>query len=162
MAARTSPPGRPARQARAALETRVADALHSAAIHLLRRVRREDERSGLGPARLSALSVIVFGGPLRLIDLARAEQVRAPTITRIAAALEQDGLIERVADERDARAVRIRATPRGQRLLQEGRGRRVARLAAELAPLTRKELETLERAAAILERIGRGQQSARE
>ena len=89
----------------------LADALHSAAIHLLRRLRREDDATGLSPARLSALSVVVFGGPLRISDLARAEQVRTPTITPIVAALEADGLIAREPDARDARASILRATP---------------------------------------------------
>jgi len=61
----------------------VADGLHSAAIHLLRRVRKQDTKTGEGPARLSALSVLVFGGPKTLGELAAAEQVRPPTMTRI-------------------------------------------------------------------------------
>ena len=61
--------------------TELADRLHSAAIHLLRRLRREDDASGLGAPQLSALSVIVFAGPITLGALARAEQVRPPTIS---------------------------------------------------------------------------------
>ncbi len=132
-----------------------ADRLHSAAIHLLRRVRREDESAGLGPARLSALSVIVFGGPIRVSDLARAEQVRTPTITPIAAALERDGLVTREADPSDARAVVLRATPKGKRLLAEGRSRRVRHLAGELRGLTAEERKTLRHAADILLRLFR-------
>jgi hypothetical protein len=64
----------------------IADRLHSAAIHLLRRLRREDATSGLSAPRLSALSVIVFGGPLTLGELANAEQVRPPTMTRLVSA----------------------------------------------------------------------------
>jgi DNA-binding MarR family transcriptional regulator len=134
----------------------VADALHSAAIHLLRRVRRVDERSGVGPAKLSALSVLVFGGKARLTDLARAEQVRPPTMTRLIAALEADGLVRRRSDPDDARAVRIEATPLGRRLLLQGRQRRVAALAAALEGVTREELALLSRAAAIIERLSRG------
>ena len=103
--------------------------LHSAAIHLLRRVREEDEEAGVGPARLSALSVLVFGGPQRLTDLARAEQVRPPTMTKVVTGLEAAGLARRIADPGDARAIRVEATARGQRLLVEGRRRRVERLA---------------------------------
>lgn len=130
----------------------VADALHSAAIHLLRGVRKEDEVSGVGPARLSALSVLVFGGPVRLTDLARIEQVKPPTMTKIIAGLESAGLVRRRGDAKDARAVRLEATAKGTRLLQEGRRRRVTRLAAALELLTADELETLACAAAILER----------
>jgi DNA-binding MarR family transcriptional regulator len=131
----------------------VADTLHSAAIHVLRAVRVEDEESGVGPARLSALSVLVFGGPVRLTDLARLEQVRPPTMTKIVTGLEAAGLARRAADERDARATRVEATARGARLLVEGRRRRVARLAAGLRGLTSEELDVLARAAALMERV---------
>ncbi len=131
----------------------VADALHSAAIHLLRRVRAEDEESGIGPARLSALSVLVFGGPQRLTDLARTEQVKPPTMTKVVTGLEQGGLARRVADPDDARAVRVEATARGRTLLVEGRRRRVDRLARGLTTLLPDELDVLAHAAAIMERV---------
>ena len=127
-----------------------ADRLHSVAIHLLRRLRREDEAAGIGPARLSALSVVVFGGPIRVTELARAEQVRTPTMTPIVAALERDGLLARAADASDARAVVLRATPRGRRLLMEGRSRRVRRLAADLRPLAAEQRRTVRAAADLL------------
>jgi DNA-binding MarR family transcriptional regulator len=131
----------------------VADALHSAAIHLLRGVRKEDEQTGVGPARLSALSVLVFGGPMRLTELARAEQVKPPTMTKIVAGLETSGLVKRRADSSDARAVKLEATARGTKLLQAGRQRRVHRLAAALRGTTPDELRVLASAAAIIERI---------
>jgi len=133
----------------------VADALHSASIRLLRGVRKEDVRSGLGPARLSALSVLVFAGPMRLSDLARIEQVRPPTMTRVVAGLEARGLVKRRADAQDARAFRIEATARGTKLLQEGRRRRVARLANGLQGLSPDELDLIGRAAAIIERVSK-------
>ena len=134
-------------------QTSVADALHSAAIHLLRGVRKEDERTGVGPARLSALSVLVFSGRLRLTELARIEQVKPPTMTKVVAGLEAAGLVRRRNDVEDARAVRLEATARGTKLLQEGRRRRVERLASALQPLAPDELDVLARAAAIIERI---------
>lgn len=134
----------------------VADALHSAAIHLLRGVRKEDVRSGVGPARLSALSVLVFAGPMRLTDLANLEQVRAPTMTRIVDGLEARGLVRRRVDAQDARAVRLEATPRGVRLLQEGRRRRVQRFARALEGCAPEELAILARAAALIERVASG------
>ena len=133
--------------------TRLADGLHSAAIHLLRRVRRVDEASGLSAARLSALSVIVYGGPIRISALARAEQVRTPTMTPIVAALERDGLVTRQRDRTDARAALLKATPRGARLLADGRARRVTLLASELRTLSLEDRRTLEQAVAILERL---------
>ena len=142
-----------ASQASPAQRSAVADALHSAAIHLLRGVRKEDERTGVGPARLSALSVLVFAGPLRLTELARIEQVKPPTMTKVVAGLEAAGLVRRRTDAEDARAVRLEATPRGTKLLQEGRRRRVGRLAAALQSLAPDELEVLARAAAIIEQV---------
>lgn len=135
--------------------TSVAEALHSASIHLLRRAREEDGQAGIGPARLSALSVLVFGGPQRLTDLARAEQVRPPTMSKVVAGLEREGFARRTADAADARVSRVEATARGRRLLLAGRRRRVARLARGLAPLAPGDLDMLARAAAIMERVAR-------
>jgi len=134
----------------------VADRLHSAAIHLLRRLRREDDASGLPAPQLSALSVIVFGGPITLGALAAAEQVRPPTITKLVVALETAGLVAREADTDDGRVTRVRATARGTRLLQDGRQRRVASLEASVLGLSRDEREQLASAIPILERIVRG------
>jgi DNA-binding MarR family transcriptional regulator len=133
--------------------TDVADALHSAAIHLLRGVRQEDARSGVGPARLSALSVLVFGGPMRLTDLARVEQVKPPTMTKIIAGLAASGLVRRRPDSEDARAVKLEATVRGTELLQQGRRRRVKRLARALEVLTSDDVDVLARAARIIDRV---------
>ena len=107
----------------------------------------------MGPARLSALSVLVFGGPMRLTELARVEQVKPPTMTKVVAGLEAAGLVRRRADAKDARAVRLEATARGTKLLQEGRRRRVERLASAFQALDVDELEVLARAAAIVERV---------
>src|SRR6476660_860567 len=110
----------------------IADRLHSAAIHVLRRVRKQDAAAGEGPARLSALSVLVFGGPMTLGKLAAAEQVKPPTMSRIVAGLQASSLVEIVPDPYDARRIQIRATTRGIQLLYEGGGRRVTSLAAQL------------------------------
>ena len=131
----------------------VADRLHSVAIHLLRRVRKQDTASGEGPARLSALSVLVFGGPMTLGQLAAAEQVKPPTMTRIVAGLERGGLAHRTVDSADARRVSICATTRGTLLLQEARQRRIQFLADHFKLLTDKELTQLNEAAGLLDRI---------
>ncbi|HEY4132238.1 MAG TPA: MarR family transcriptional regulator [Gemmatimonadaceae bacterium] len=122
----------------------------------MRRLRREDDASGLPAPALSALSVIVFGGPITLGALATAEQVRPPTITKLVASLEQDGLVERQVDANDRRVVRVKATARGSRLLQDGRRRRVASLATSLAELPAQERDALAKAVPILERTVRG------
>ena len=149
-----APPAPPAPARSSAAD--VADRLHSAAIHLLRRLRREDDASGLPAPQLSALSVIVFGGPITLGALAEAEQVRPPTITKLVATLEEAGLLERLSDAADRRVVRVEATARGTRLLQEGRKRRVATLAASLLELAPGDRDKLAAALPVLERIVRG------
>ena len=131
----------------------LADRWHSLAIHLLRRLRREDTKAGLTGPRLSALSVIVFAGPVTLGDLAAAEQVKPPTITRLVRALESEGLVRRESDPDDGRIVRLRATPKGENLLSAGRARRVRKLSQPLAAMTDRERATLEDAADILARV---------
>ena len=133
----------------------LADVLHSAAIHLLRGLRQGDTLTGLSPARLSALSVVVFAGPLRISDLARAEQVKTPTITPIVAALESADLIVREKDDKDARAAVLRATAKGQKLMAEGRARRVARLTTALRDLSASERRTLRAAASLMQQLAK-------
>jgi DNA-binding MarR family transcriptional regulator len=131
----------------------VADRLHSAAIHLLRRVRKQDVATGEGPARLSALSVLVFGGPKTLGELAAAEQVKPPTMSRMVAGLARDKLVEIASDSSDARRMHIRATDKGKAILQKGRERRIEYLASQLDLLTPEELHALGQAVEILGRV---------
>ena len=137
-----------------------ADRLHSLAIGLLRRLRREDDATGLSAPRLSALSVVVFGGPLTIGALASAEQVKPPTMTRLVAGLERDGLVRRELDAADGRVVRVRATPRGERLLAAGRARRVGTLARALEGLSSDEAAALDVAVGVLERMLREEAGA--
>src|SRR5450432_743274 len=130
----------------------LADRLHSTAIHLLRLVRVQDARSGIGPAQLSALSVIVFGGPLSLNDLALAEQVRPPTMSRIVDGLESAGLARRSANPADRRAIVIEATQKGTSILQKGRKLRVQFLAGHLESLSAMEREYVTKALAALQK----------
>jgi DNA-binding MarR family transcriptional regulator len=129
----------------------VADRLHSAAIHLLRRAAEEDRAAGLSRARLSALSVVVFRSPLTLGDLAAAEGVRSATMTGIVNGLERDGLVRRRPHGTDRRAVQVEATAAGRRLLDRARGKRLELIASKLADLSDAELDVLERAADLLE-----------
>ncbi len=128
----------------------LAGQIHSAAIHLLRRLRREDAGSGLNAARLSALSVLVLAGVVRLGARAAAEQGRPPTMTRIANALVEMGLVERRGNARDGRSTLISATEKGKALMLAGRDRRVQALARQLAEVGMGERETLEKAMTIL------------
>jgi|SRR5579872_129733 DNA-binding MarR family transcriptional regulator len=130
-----------------------ADRLHSAAIHLLRRVRKQDLASHVGPAQLSALSVLVFAGPKTLGELAAAEQVKPPTMSRIVAGLKRSKMIKIGHDATDGRRMRIRATTKGTRLLEQGRQRRIEYLATYLKDLSPQELQQLASAANLIERL---------
>ena len=136
---------------RRAVET--ADRLHSVAIHMLRRLRRVDAASGLSAPRLSALSVVVFAGPLTIGALAEAEQVRRPTMTRLVHALQRAGYVRRRRDARDGRLVRIVATARGVRVMRAGRARRVRMLADLLTGIPGAERAALRRSVVALERL---------
>jgi DNA-binding MarR family transcriptional regulator len=129
-----------------------ADRFHSAAIHALRHVRRDDPATGLSAARLSALSVLVFGGPRTLGALAAAEHVRPATMTRIVQALEAEGLIRRESDPDDGRVTRLNATAKGERVLWRGRESRVEKLAALLSRLSADEVVHVRKAAELVER----------
>src|SRR5262245_62479802 len=131
----------------------VAERLHSGAIRLLRRVRTVDSETGLSAPKLSALSVLTFGGQMSLTALARAEQVRAPTMSKLVADLEAEGLAIKRADKNDARGVLIEATAKGRALMEEGRRKRLALLRKRLAELSREDLATLEEAADLILRV---------
>src|SRR5215470_3235352 len=131
-----------------------ADKLHSAAIHLLRRLRVRDRESGIGPAQLSALSVLVFGGPRSLGELADAEQVKPPTMSRIVSGLERAGLLKRHATE-DGRRVRLVATAKGTKILWQGRQRRVESLANALSSLAETDRARMRDLAELLPEIVR-------
>ena len=130
-----------------------ADRLHSAAIHLLRRLRTTDVETGLTAPRASVLSVLVYGGPATLTALARVEQVRPPTMTRLIGQLEREGLVRRTEDSSDRRLRWIHPTPRGRRLLHLGRSRRVGSLQAGIDRLSASQQRRLERALPVLEAL---------
>jgi DNA-binding MarR family transcriptional regulator len=128
----------------------VAQNLHSAAIHLLRRVRRDDPLMELTPARASVLSVLVFGGPRTPGELAAIEQVAAPTMTKLINGLIRDGYARKRRHSEDGRAVMISATAKAERALQAGRQRRIQLLQSLFEELTDTEWATLKRAADII------------
>ena len=133
---------------------KVADRLHSAAIHLLRQLRRTDDLSGLSPARLSVLSVLVFAGEKTLGDLARIEQVRPPTMTRLVQGLEADGMVRRTSHTPDKRVFRIQASAKGRRILLGAQQRRLQQLSEMIGQLEPDEIRTLASAAELMERLG--------
>ena len=129
-----------------------ANGIHSAAIHLLRRVRVEDEAMGITPARASALSVLVFGGARSLTELAAAEQVTPATMSRLVSALEREKLVRRYPDVDDARSIRLEATAKAERILKRGQARRLDLLERLLADASEAEVMALRTAAEVVER----------
>jgi DNA-binding MarR family transcriptional regulator len=127
--------------------------LHSAAVRLLRSMRAMDATGTLNAPRLSALSVIVFAGPITLGNLAEAEQVRPPTMTRIVNALESLGLAAKKIDEKDRRSILISATTRGKRTLVEARRRRIRWLAVRISSLHSREQAALRNAIVVMTKI---------
>ena len=130
-----------------------AERLHSAAIRLLSRLRREDAETGLSGPQASALSVLVFGGETTLGRLAAAEQVRPPTMSRLVKELEAGGLVQRRPDPDDARGVRLRATRKGQEVQELGRSRRLRRLVAARSARPPEEQRRLAEAARLLAEV---------
>ncbi len=129
--------------------------LNSAAIHLLRGMRAADRASGLTPARLSALSVLVLGGPTTLGGLATTEDVSSPTMTRIVDGLVGLGLAARTAHPESARQVLVSATPEGERLLNRAAERRFALIVSALEQLDPERREQVVAAAPALRELAR-------
>jgi DNA-binding MarR family transcriptional regulator len=131
-----------------------ADRMHSAAIHLLRRVRvADDESMGMTPARRSALSVLVFLGPQSLSELAAAEQVTLPTMSKLVTSMENEGLVRRERDPADGRVVRLHATAKARRMAERGRERRLEVLESLLGGASAREVEIVREAAEIVDRL---------
>jgi DNA-binding MarR family transcriptional regulator len=142
----TPPPTRPAEK--------TADAIHSAAIHLLRSLRRQDASLGVGPAGLSVLSVVVFSGPKTISQLAAIEQVTKATMSRIIQRLERWGIVERTR-EGDRRRAIIRPTTTGRSLMRRGRYNRVAELETRMRDLSDQEIAILARAAQLIDDLSK-------
>lgn len=135
----------------------VATALHRAAIRLLRTVRVADDETGVSAPKLSALSVLTFGGPQSLKSLAGAEQVTPATMSKLVSDLEAEGLVAKRIDREDKRGVRIEVTAKGRDLMEEGRKRRLALLNKRIAKLTREERAQLADASALMMRLAEDQ-----
>ena len=128
----------------------VANRLHSDTVHLLRRARRTDPLTGVSPAQLSALSVLM-SGPKTLGDLAAAEQVRPPTMSRLVSLMERGGLARKVSDQNDGRVVRVHATQKGLRAVSRGRAMRIEAIEHLIRELDPDDLGNLERAVGTIE-----------
>lgn len=142
-----------ARRRRTVDAMELAARLASISTVLQRHLSRVDTGEGLTRARLSALALLVLGGPRTLGDLASAEHVRPPTMTRLIHAMEADGLVSRRPNPDDARSVVLEATPKGVKQLQKGRARQIAPLAETISDLDRAERLQLEEATDLLGRV---------
>lgn len=131
---------------------RTVERFHHLAIVMLRGMRAVDEATGFTGPRASALSVLVFRGPQSLGELAAAEGVRPPTMSRLVKAMELDGLVESAPAAHDQRQVRIAASAKGRKLLMKGRGRRLEALAALLEGATPREQAALATVVELLSR----------
>jgi DNA-binding MarR family transcriptional regulator len=129
--------------------------LRLAVARLHRRARQEaiGRDDDVSPSRLAALATIEKRGPITLGALAAEEQVQPPSMTRIVARLEEQGLVTREVDQADRRVARMRITPTGAALLARNRTRGNAFLAGRLARFTDDERDALVAALPLLERI---------
>lgn len=133
----------------------LADRLYLAVVHTLRRLRRADDQLGLSAPQLSAITRLMADGEMTVGELAKAEGVRPPTITRLVQRLENAGLVIRRQDPEDARVWRIAHTGRVAGVLEAGRQARVDVFGSQLAALSKRDREALERAVEVLERLAR-------
>jgi DNA-binding MarR family transcriptional regulator len=139
----------------------VAEQVHSAAIRLLRRLRTADTESALSAPKLSALSILAFAGPRTLSQLAQAEQVRAPTMSKLVADLVAEGLASKRADGADARVVHVHLTAKGREAMEKARARRLALLRAQFEAYSGDELEVLAKAATLMRRAAEAKSPSR-
>ena len=144
------PPSRPAS------ETALASALRLAVMRLARRMRSERADTSLTLTQLATLATLERRGPLSPRELAAAERVQPPSMTRIAASLEAAGLVTRTDHPTDGRQVLLAIAPAGAALLREDRRRREAWLAQRLRDLDAEDLDVLRRATAVLDRLAGG------
>ncbi|MDP9225866.1 MAG: MarR family transcriptional regulator [Actinomycetota bacterium] len=126
--------------------------LRLAVMRLARRLRQQAEE-GATPSMLSALSSVERLGPVSLSELAQIERVQPPSITKVVAGLEEKGLVHRSSDAQDRRVARVQLTAKGKRFIEQNRSRKNAYLARGLNGLTPDELETLNRALDVLDRL---------
>lgn len=135
--------------------------LRTAIVRTARRLRQEAaaETTGLTPTSVAALATIERHGPMTPSEIAAIERVKRPTITRTLGCLEREGLIDRAADPADGRSSLVSVNGAGRERLRRLRGRKNAYLARRMKELTSEEVETLERAAEILERMREGERS---
>ncbi len=133
-------------------EAEIAARLRLSATRLARRMRQESA-TGLSPSQHSALAVVHARGPLTLGELAEVEQVAPPTISKVVAKLEADGLLERQADPADKRVSLVQVTKAGAQLHDESKRRRTTWLTARIRQLPPEDQARLADALDVLDRL---------
>ena len=136
-----------------ASETEVITRLRLAVMRLARRLRQHSQEGELTPSLIAALSSIERLGPLTLSELAAAERVQPPSMTRIVSRLEDAGFIVREVDPADRRSAKVRLSPAGSRVLGRSRTKKNIYLGERLASFTPAERTLLEQALPLLERL---------
>ena len=142
------PPGPPGPSG----DDELAARLRVAVTRLNRRLRQES-MTGISPSQEAALAAVKRLGRPTLGELAQAEQVQPPSMTRVVAAMEAAGLIVRSGDEDDRRVTRVELTPKGRTTLDRIRSLRTAYLARQIALLSPDERSRAEELAQLLERF---------
>jgi DNA-binding MarR family transcriptional regulator len=143
-------------------EIAVADVAASVRFSITRlaRILRQQDGEGLTPSTGSALAMLNRYGAMTLGELATREHVAAPTVTRIVEKLQAGGLVSRKVSERDGRVTYVEITEDGRRVMLDARSRRTQWLIAHFEGLSPSDLEALQHAAPVLERLV--DQAARE
>jgi DNA-binding MarR family transcriptional regulator len=137
---------------RATSQAELAARLRLVVMRLARRLRQQAPEA-LSPSQLSVLSTLESQGPLTPTELAAAERVKPPTITRVVGILEDAGLVRRKSDPGDRRSSRVELTARGRELIERDRRRKTAYLAKQIAKLSEEEVRALNRAVELIERM---------
>jgi DNA-binding MarR family transcriptional regulator len=140
-------------------ENETIERFHHLTIVMHRGLKLVDEAAGFAGPRASALSVLVFRGPQSLGELARAEGVKPPTMSRLVKAMQAEGLVESVTAAHDQRQVRIAASARGRKVLLKGRRRRLEALAKILEGATSREKAALATVVDLLARALSGKRA---
>ncbi len=124
------------------------------AVNRLNRLLRQESLGGISPAQASMLGMADRLETPTLGELAKAEQIQPPTMTRLVAQMESAGLIERIADPSDRRICRVKVTAKGRRELQRIRTRKTAFLVERIASLDEADQASLGRLVELLEILG--------
>ena len=135
-----------------ASEAELASRLRLVVTRLARRLRTQLPGE-LSPSQLATLASVERLGPITLGELSGVERVKPPTMTKIVACLEEQGLVSRTVDQSDRRVARVEATASGLGFLDDSRQQKDAYLAQRLQSLSDDERIVLEQAAEVLERI---------